>query len=467
MIAVERKRRQASSGQQPSAAAPRSGWRALGRPLVRVASVAGGVAAYPYRRIFGRTVEAEALPTDKELYRERLNAISAQARTLSYLLQHCIATLELKVQPRYRVPPLKARAHYPGCQPARQAGASLPPRPGHVATRHTRDAGADSDLAGDNPRGRVRHRAGLRSLLEGLRGAAAAQPESGDARRPHLRPQRPAAVRVRRRPERRAAARDAGPDRAHDARRDDRDRGLELLHEPRGQREGPGARRLGELRAVPQEAGRSGARRLGRQLDHAAADQERVHPGTGPPEAIAGPQANRGYIRAADHREQRQEPDPAVVPQPDQLRRFVQRRRSGERGLLRQEGVRPDAGRGRDASRHPAIARDLRPRRPARSRARPQKRGARPHREGRQSADRQGHVLLADTGRDRRGEGGAAGREGAVLPDQGASVRAQPHRPADRGPAWPRCPLRRRPRRHDDRSTSACRTRCRACWRSG
>ncbi len=108
MIAVERKRRQASSGQQPSAAAPRSGWRALGRPLVRVASVAGGVAAYPYRRIFGRTVEAEALPTDKELYRERLNAISAQARTLSYLLQHCIATLELKVQPRYRVPPLKA-----------------------------------------------------------------------------------------------------------------------------------------------------------------------------------------------------------------------------------------------------------------------------------------------------------------------------------------------------------------------
>jgi membrane peptidoglycan carboxypeptidase len=107
MIAVEGKRRRRSSGQQPPAAPP-SGWRALGRPLVRVAYVAAGAISYPYRRIFGRATEAEAPPSDIELYKERLNSISAQARTLSYLVQHCIATIELLVQPRYRVPPLKA-----------------------------------------------------------------------------------------------------------------------------------------------------------------------------------------------------------------------------------------------------------------------------------------------------------------------------------------------------------------------
>ncbi|HEX5369003.1 MAG TPA: biosynthetic peptidoglycan transglycosylase, partial [Dehalococcoidia bacterium] len=108
MIAVERKRRQASSGQQPTTAAPRSILRALGRPLVRVVSLAAGVASSPYRRLFGRSVETEAPPTEKELYRQRLDAISAQGRTLSYLLQHCIALLDLKLQPHYRVPPIEA-----------------------------------------------------------------------------------------------------------------------------------------------------------------------------------------------------------------------------------------------------------------------------------------------------------------------------------------------------------------------
>ncbi len=92
-------------------------------------------------------------------------------------------------------------------------------------------------------------------------------------RRADLRPQRQAALRVRRRPLRPALAGEARRHLAVDDRRDDLDRGRQLLEQPGRQHHGTRPRR--PRGAAP--AQRRRGEHDGRQLDHAAAREERLH----------------------------------------------------------------------------------------------------------------------------------------------------------------------------------------------
>ena len=62
-----------------------------------------------------------------------------------------------------------------------------------------------------------------------------------------------------------------------------------------------------------------------------------------------------------------EEPDPRVVPEPDLVRRALQRRRGGVAGLLRQAREGSDAAGGGDARGHPGLPVVLRPGQPSRS----------------------------------------------------------------------------------------------------
>ena len=232
-------------------------------------------------------------------------------------------------------------------------------------------------------------------------------------------------------------------------RRDDRHRGRQLLHQPRRQPQAAWPAPPGRTSAPAASDERARGHR--RQLDHAAAGQERLHRRRRAPRALDRPQAARDRLRPGADQALRQGPDPRLVRQPDQLRRHLHRRRGRGQGYFGKPAKDLTLARSGAAGRHPAVARRLRP---GAATPRPRWRGA--TRSSTCSSARHGPDRpKTSSTRRRRGDRRARSApsrstiQAAAFPIEAPHFVLELRRAAARGAGRQGRPAARRPRDHD------------------
>jgi membrane peptidoglycan carboxypeptidase len=127
IVAEGKQRRDGLGRSQPSRPLPGPFWlRALTAPFRLVAAAF----RLPFERLRPRPkVEVLAPLTDDEIFLARLEILNSQARTLTYLLQTCIARFDLMIWPKKRVPPLEQPRTIPAASLRIMRRRLHPPRP--------------------------------------------------------------------------------------------------------------------------------------------------------------------------------------------------------------------------------------------------------------------------------------------------------------------------------------------------